>query len=229
MKKIYTCILLFALSASIFAQNRPYIDDKLVHFGFSLGINMMDFATPASLDTIDGEIWHARQSSLIPGFSVGFITDVRISRHLNLRVTPTLDFGVHTISYKTESRNGGTKKTDVLAMPITLPILLKWSAEREVNYRPYLVGGGGISYDFALDKKSPILQRPLDFFVEVGVGCDFYFEWFKLCPQLTFRMGFMDVLTPIEQRTGLEPDKFFYTNALDRLLNRQLTLTFNFE
>ncbi len=230
MKRKCVIILLIGIFAPIsFAQNRPYIDDKTVHFGFSLGLNFMHFTVDESLLSLDDEIYHARVKDMMPGFSVGFITDVRLSRHLNFRCTPTLHFGMRTLTYKTESGSVGNLKTDVLSLPITVPIYLKWSAEREVNYRPYLIAGGGVSFDFGTDKKRPILQKGFDYFVEVGFGCDFYFPWFKLCPQLTYSIGFNNVLTPVSQRPELPIQDAFYTNALNKLLNRQLTLTFNFE
>lgn len=214
---------------SLAAQNRPYIDDKLIHFGFSLGVNFMHFTPVETLEPLDGEVWHARVSSMMPGFSVGFITDLRLSRHLNLRCTPTLHFGMRTLSYKTESGSVKNLQTDVLSLPISIPLYLKWSAEREINYRPYLIAGGGVSFDFGGDKNRPILQKPFDYFVEVGFGCDFYFQWFKLCPQLTYSIGFNNILTPADGRAELPVQDEFYTRSLSKLLSRQITLTFNFE
>lgn len=169
---------------------------------------------------------------MMPGFSVNFITDLRLSRHLSLRFTPGMQFSSRTISYTSESDNFPgikSRKTEVLAIPISIPLYLKWAAEREGNYRPYLIGGGGISYNINLDKTKPILLKGLDYFVEVGFGCDFYFPWFKWCPELTYRIGFANQLVPVEERTQLPIDDEFYTRAIDKLLNRAIVLTFNFE
>lgn len=192
----------------------------------------MSFGVTDSQLEQDGEIYHARVSSMMPGFSVNFITDLRLSRHLSLRFTPGMQFSSRTISYTSESGNfPGIKnrKTEVLAIPISIPLYLKWAAEREGNYRPYLIGGGGISYNINLDKTKPILLKGLDYFVEVGFGCDFYFPWFKWCPELTYRIGFANQLVPVEERTQLPIDDEFYTRAIDKLLNRAIVLTFNFE
>ena len=227
-----TAVILFFLvsvSASLTAQNRPYIDDKLFHFGFSLGVNFMAYGTTDSGEVIDGEVYHTRTSGMLPGFSVGFITDLRLARYLNLRFCPGMGFASKTISFKRESDEQKTIKTDLLSLPVYIPLYLKWSAEREVNYRPYLIAGGGISYDVSKDKTKPLLQRPLDYFVEVGFGCDFYYTWFKLCPQLTYSIGFNNMLTPVEDRPELAKQDEFYTRAIKRLTNHQITLTFNFE
>lgn len=234
IRYLFVAAILLGSSLS-HAQNNPYIDDRIVHFGFSLGLNFMSFGVTDSQTEIDGELYHARVSSMMPGFSVGFITDVRLSRHLNLRFTPGLQFASRTISYTNESGNeikgssGHGRTTDVLAIPITLPLYLKWSAEREGNYRPYLIGGGGVSYNFNLDKEKPILLKGWDYFVEVGFGCDFYFRWFKWCPELTYRIGFANQLAPADGRNELPIQDEFYTRAIDKLLNRAIVLTFNFE
>lgn len=216
-------------------QNNPYVDEKRVHFGFSLGMNLMSFGVTDSEEEINGEVYHARVSNLMPGFSVGFITDVRLSRHLNLRCTPALHFGSRTLSYIAESGHevhgsfGNGDKTDMLSMPISVPLYLKWSAEREGNYRPYLIGGGGVSYNVSRDPERPVYLKGLDYFVEVGFGTDLYLEWFKLCPEIKCQIGFANILTPLEERAELtEPDQF-YTRALRRLTSQMLTITFNFE
>lgn len=229
VKKYAIVFLVCLLTLSVSGQNRPYIDDKLVHFGFSLGMNFMDYATPPSLDTINGDIYHARVGGLMPGFSVGFISDLRLSRHLNLRFTPQLHFGVRTVTFRSENDPNWKHHADILSLPLSLPILLKWSAEREVNYRPYIIAGGGVSFDFGRDRKKELLQKNFDAFIEVGAGCDFYFSWFKFCPQITYSIGFLDVLTPVSDRPELALQDQFYTKALRRMMSRQLTLTFNFE
>ncbi len=230
MKKTLSLILLLLFCTTTFAQkgmNRPYADNKVFHWGFSLGLNFMDLATPESRDTINGDVYHVRQSFLMPGFSVGFITDVRLSKHLNLRFTPTLHFGNNTLKYQTES--GKKDSTDILRLPISLPLYLKWSAEREANYRPYLIAGGGVSFDIGADESKPLLQKSLDYFIELGAGCDIYFQWFKLCPQLTYSIGFNNILVPVSERPDLPQHDHFYTTAMSKMLSRQITLTFNFE
>ena len=230
-------LLIFIIgSMSTYAQmNNPYVDDKIVHFGFSLGLNFMGYNVTDINTPIDGEIYHARVSSLTPGCSVGFVTDLRLSRHLNLRFTPTLHFGEKTITYKTESGKpvegilGNNDKVSVLALPIDIPLYLKWSAEREKNYRPYLIAGGGAHYDFGGDKEKPIYTKKWDFFVAFGLGCDLYMSWFKFCPEIRYQIGFNNVLTPVTDRPQLAVQNAFYTNALQRLTNQMITLTFNFE
>ena len=159
-KKAYIVFLLLGIiSIGAKAQqgmNRPYVDDKIIHFGFQIGLNFSTFhVTDSELPIVnpitgETEIYHARVSTLMPGFHVGFVSDVRMCKYLNLRFCPGLLFTNRTISYKTESghpvrglagKHGST--VDVLAMPVYLPLYLKFSASREGNYRPYVIAGGG--------------------------------------------------------------------------------------
>lgn len=223
-------------------MNRPYADEKLIHFGFSLSVNFMSFMTPETLDPqmgmfpygegykfFNNEVLHARCSSMLPGFSVGFITDLRLARYLSLRFTPQLHFGQRSITYQSESGNINKLQCEVLSLPISVPLELKWAAEREGNYRPFVIFGGGVSYNCAIDKDKPVALKPLDFFIQVGAGCDFYFRWFKLCPELKYQMGLKNVLLPAEERPELQEQEAFYTNALRSLRSQMITLVFNFE
>lgn len=224
------------------AQNKPYVDDKLFHFGFQLGLNFASFGVTDSeipiANPITGktEIYHARVSSLLPGFHVGFISDLRLCKYLDLRFCPGMQFSSRSLTYKTESGNPveGTpgkygKNIDVLAMPVYLPLYLKWSASREGNYRPYLIGGGGFSFNVSRDREKPVLLNLMDYFCEVGFGVDLYFRWFKFCPEITYRIGFANQLAPSSGRNELSPQDIFYTDAISRLTSHCVCLTFNFE
>ena len=229
-------LLLWIPMAAKAQMNNPYVDDKIVHFGFSLGMNFMSYGVTETQDTIDGEVYHARVRSVMPGFSVGFITDVRLSRHLNLRFCPGLHFGQRAVHYKNESghpirgsQDSYREDAEILSLPISIPLYLKWSAEREKNYRPYLIFGGGVQYDFGGQKERPLYQQKFDYFIDFGFGCDFYLAWFKLCPEIKYQIGFANMVTPVEQRNNLPKQDEFYTRALDRLRNQMITITFNFE
>lgn len=231
------CIVVLVLLVAIptKAQNNPYIDDKLFHVGFSLGTNMMAYGVKESNLTIDGEQYHVRQSGVMPGFTVGFIADLRLARYLNLRFIPGLSFASRTLSYKTESGNkvqgsvGSGSTVEILAIPISLPIQLKFSAEREKNYRPYVVVGGGASYNVFPDRKKAVCQKGWDAFIEAGLGCDVYFSWFKFCPEIKYQFGFLNQLMPLDGRTEVAPEDRFYTQAIGRLTNHTISIVFNFE
>lgn len=220
-KYLLLSVFIVGFSHSTFSQsgNLPYADGKFIHFGFSLGTGSMSFGvTPNDSVSV---------SSLSPIFSVGIISDLRLFRYLNFRVTPTLHFGDRQLNYRFGAAKDSTNISSVL---FCLPAYLKYSAERKGNYRPYLLWGGGVYYDMARNKDKPVLLRPLDFYTEFGVGCDIYFSFFKLAPELKFAIGFNDMLTPYAERnTGNTDENLKFTSPLSKLTSRVLTLSFNFE
>lgn len=214
------------------AQLNPYVDDKLFHYGFFLGVDMPGYI----VDSVAMPQYHVRSSAIGIGFNFGFVADLRLSRHLNLRFTPGLHFSKATLNYKPKDSNGSAAKADNLSIPFTLPLFLKWSAEREGNYRPFVSIGGGFSLDcnsFGDRENRKILTKPCDGYVGVGFGCDFYLPWFKLCPELRYEIGFANVLTPIGDTKGTwmptDTNYKFYTENIDRLTNQRISLIINFE
>ena len=249
MKKQFFIFLLSLLPCTIMAQrgmNRPYIDDKVFHFGFSLGVNFMDYSfqnvpqplTGAIKDAqdmptdLENAYIHTRCSYMVPGFTVGFIADVRLCRYLNLRLIPQLHFADREFYYKYETVNDNGEliespdkyKTTLLSIPIAIPLELKWSAERYGNVRPYCTIGGGVSYNCLEDRKKPLIPKRLDYFMEIGAGCDFYFSWFKLCPQIKYQLGFAN-LAPEHYPQG-EP---LNSAAISRMRSHAICIVFNFE
>ena len=132
------------------AQNLINADDKLVHFGFNVGINVMDFGIKSSMTPIDGKIYQSEVSSLTPGFSVGVIGDLRLHKFFNLRLIPSLHLGERTLTYMNDI-DDELFKTTIKSTCITVPLYIKYSAVRVKNYRPYLLVGGGVNFDLAHD------------------------------------------------------------------------------
>ena len=243
MKNILKYILCGVITLALgqaHAQNNPYIDDKLVHFGFFLGLDMLsynieenDAVTQLSMPGADTIPYFPRAMSVGPGFQVGFIADLRLHQYLNLRFTPALHFGERTISY-TNPENSDIDKISILTIPISLPLYLKWSAPRIKNYRPYVLVGGGVEFECFRNKKDAvILHQPFDAFVSAGFGCDLYFRWFKLTPEIKYQIGFIDAHTPVsaaeEESWGIAAGDYCYPNAIKRMTHQKLSIVFNFE
>lgn len=227
---------MFALGISLFAQKAKVMrleqaDHKLIHFGFTLGMHTQEFAvTPSLIPDENGVTWHGDVGNVIPGFTVGIISDLRLSNYFNLRFVPTLNFGDREITYS--GMQNGVKideyKTNVLSSLISFPFYIKYRAKRVNNYRPYLIAGGGGMTDLSRKKDLPILLKTLDYFIEFGVGCDFYLEYFKLAPEFKFCLGFNDMLER-ERPQIANIEDLRYTDAISKLTSRLFVLTFNFE
>ncbi len=245
VKYALCCIALLSVG-NTYAQNNPYVDDKLIHFGFFLGVDMLsyriqenDSLTQLGMPHSDGHVYHPRTMAVGPGFEVGFITDLRLTKHLNLRFTPSLSFGERIVNYKSYTNdkigytNQAKDKPNVLTIPVSIPLYLKWSAEREINHRPYVIVGGGVQFECFRDKDKMILHKPFDAFVSAGFGCDLYFRWFKLSPEIKYQIGFLDAHVPTnrtqEEGWGLSAGEYFYTDAIKKMTHQRISIVFNFE
>ena len=163
-------------------QNNPYADDKIVHFGFSIGIDFGGYGVKESGEAQDvngvESLIHARTSSVGPGFAVGFISDVKLCRFLNLRFCPSLHFGERTLTFKADNPavkfiepqtgdhtvNPSVYTNSDFAIPMDIPLYLKFSAARERNYRPYVITGGGVSLNVnSFNKQRAVCTNLLDY------------------------------------------------------------------
>jgi hypothetical protein len=229
-KKIYILFATFIICSTAVAQGTHNVDDKPYHFGFLLGFNTMDFGLQSSDYEIDGKHYNDDVSNLKAGFTVGIISNLKLHRFWDFRFTPTLHLGERELTYKLSGENK-TTSVSITSIPICFPFYLKYSAERYNNIRPYLIGGIGCYVDLGRNKEKAVLLRPFDVYFEVGMGCDIYFSFFKLAPELKVAFGNTNVLTPFSERdSGMlsEQDKF-YSLGLQKLNSIMITLAFNFE
>ncbi len=188
-------------------QNRPYIDLRPMHFGISVGLNMQDIEIenvgPQTITLNDGttmpahvlcdaDIWN-------PGFSVGVLAEMRLSQHFTWRVSPAMHFGSKRLTFRNmlEMDDSGKPKFSTQDMKntyLSLPVDLKFSAERFNNYRPYVMAGVNPMLNLAGKDQEALQLNRFDVMLEVGLGCDFYLPFFKLIPELKFCYGLTNAL-----------------------------------
>ena len=213
-------------------QNRPYIDMRRWHYGFLFGTHMQDleFVNNGYIHTLeDGtqESWFADVPYYTPGFSVGVLGELRLTEHLSLRIIPTMYFGDKAVAFR-EQISGTIEYQAIKSTYLSVPVDVKWSAQRFNNYRPYLVAGVAPMVDLTQKKQKPLLLQRFDCALEVGFGCDFYLPFFKLIPELKFCFGLTDLL--VKERTDLiDTNLLKYTQSLDEVSSRMVVLTLYFE
>ena len=213
-------------------QNRPYIDMRRWHYGFLFGVHMQDleFINNGYIHSLeDGtqESWFADVAGYTPGFSVGVLGELKITEFLSLRIIPTMYFGDKTVTFR-EQMSGAVEWQAIKSTYLSVPVDVKWSAERFNNYRPYVVAGLAPMMDLTVKRQRELLVQRADVALEVGVGCDFYLPFFKLIPELKFCFGLADVL--VKKRTDLtDMNLLKYTQSLDAASSRMVVLTFYFE
>ncbi len=234
MKKGLFILLLILSFSSSFSQRRyktesilnyQNVDQKWLHFGFTLGVNSMDFAI------YNSGIGDARAEQVVfsPGFTVGIVSDLRLHENWSLRFLPGLEIGQRTITYS----NLDVQEVNVESVLVNLPLLLKYRARRLNNYRPYLIGGTSFKIDVqsqdALDPENDMLVRlkTSDLYLELGAGIDFYLPYFKLATELKFAIGLKDI---INHEYDIDNPGFeAYTDTFRKVNSKIITLSFHFE
>lgn len=145
-------------------------------------------------------------SGKVPGFAIGFITRYRITEHLEARVTPSLIFADRSLTYTYADPSQDVIK-QVQPTLVEFPFLVKLKSDRIDNFRAYILGG--VKYSAAIGKgASDMATDPLQKLVkntggygsyEAGLGCDIYFEFFKLSPEIKISNSFGNILVPENQ------------------------------
>jgi hypothetical protein len=242
-RKHFALVFLLVLALSTNAQykqpvmlNDPEYDiGKRLRFGFSVGINTMNFTTrngrgiEVSKDLQDTTQYFADVSHLIPGFNVNAIVDYRLSDNFHLRFLPGYAFGQRDLNF---FYPGATlaRKMKIESSFIEMPLGIKYSADRVSNARPYLLFGGNYRVDLAAYKKLNVDQGVLlrlikgDMYYEIGYGIDFYLEYFKFSVEFKYSVGLFNVLSP-DNATGSEN----FVQAIDRMNSQLFVVAFHFE
>ena len=234
MKKIIYILTIIILSAPSFAQKRkvqinPYADHKLYHFGFHIGLHTQDLIlTNNGIASPDGEILFAEIPNYAPGFSIGVMGDLFLNPYMNLRITPTIHFGDKTVYFKEWTTKENYDNISIRSNYLSIPLDVKISSMRLNNCRPYISGGVYGAIDMGRKKGNPLLLKQVDYGIQFGVGCTIYMPYFRLSPELKFKLGLPDMLEKNRDDLLKESDKIF-TNALSKATTRMIVLTFNFE
>ena len=210
-------------------MHRPYLDNRFLHYGFFIGLNMMDMEMQNNgyIDEATGEQWYTDVDNFQPGFSVGVLGEFRLNKTLGLRIAPAMHFGQKHVSFH-EQRSGRDSTQNIKSTYISFPIELKMAAPRYNNFRPYFMVGVAPSFDLTVKKHHALLPKRMDCFLEVGAGCDIYLPFFKLVPELKFSFGLLDVLEK-DRSDLIDATLLKFTNGIDKSRARMVTLTFYFE
>lgn len=140
-------------------------------------------------------------SSYANGFGVGFLTRYRLTEHLEARFAPSLTFADKIINYTYVS--GPPISKPVTSAGVDFPLALKLKSDRMDNLRVYLLGGLKLTQAISSKYNSDANLAPIDKLVknvnsynsyEVGLGCEIYFEFFKLTPEIKLSNSFGDVM-----------------------------------
>lgn len=264
-------LMLVLLSNSLSAQqNKPLnlknYDNEPYHFGFILGYNQMSYAFkyvenysaiqhdaseyPNTADpnfNVDAK-YYARsvESKPQPGFTVGIVGNLRLSRYFDLRLIPSLSFGTRTITYQLYKQmpiGSSTQSIDfvqnksIFSTFVEFPLQVKYKSKRLNNIAGYVIAGGNLKFDLASQKKAQvdvtdaqtgkqitvvdnIKVKKSDLALEIGAGFDFYNAYFKLGLEIKMSFGMLNIL---------DSQNLIYDSSIESLKNKTLQVSLTFE
>lgn len=231
MKKfLFFLTILFLYAHTVRAQfnqdpilNLQNEDKKLLNWGYFLGFNQYDFKFDYKNDMDDILV----DKSL--GFNVGLIGEMRLHEFFDLRFEPGLYYTQRTLGFP-----GFAQENDALRVVkstyINFPLLLKVSARRFGNWKPYLVGGPYASLNLGSNETSlddnqsgTFRMKRRVYGYELGFGIDFYTEYFKFSPSIRGVFALTDELVPDDDPNSP------WTGNIDGLKSRGIFVNFTFE
>ncbi|MBT8282051.1 MAG: PorT family protein [Muriicola sp.] len=223
-------LFLCVLGSDAFAQfnEKPILnleneDKALLNWGYFLGFNQYDFKFEYANDLQDILV------NKTIGFNVGLIGELRLHEHLDLRFEPGLYYGTRTLGFPGFSEENDAIR-EVKSTYINFPLLLKVSAKRIGNWKPFLVGGFSSSLNLgsnedSLDDNSSgtFRMKKQVFNYELGFGIDFYTEYFKFSPSIRGVFAITDELVPDNDPSSP------WTGNIEALRTRGVFVNFTFE
>ena len=137
------------------SQNLARYDFQKIHFGFTLGINELNFNLQKNANTIDNDTLKTIHTKSQKGFNLGIVSNLRLGKYTDLRFVPALIFGERHLDYGfTDSlsiNENQIKKIE--STMLDFPIYLKYKSERYNNFRVYVISGLKYSMDIASQDK----------------------------------------------------------------------------
>jgi hypothetical protein len=253
VKRIFTAILFILIISNVFAQKQKVnylttFDEKRIHFGFTLGYNLLDFGVqnynpigenpefvagnwPGDPEQIDASSTvRSDVPSLVPGFTVGIVSSLRLTEDLDLRFLPGMSFGERKLTYNIPvydiNEYAPLEFYSIKSTFLDFPLLIKYKARRINNDRPFLIFGSTFRQDISRTAKEDLVKlNSGGFYAEVGGGWDHFFPFFRFSVEAKFSFGLNNQLNP----TPSQNQRLYYSQSIKYLRSNIFTLSFHFE
>lgn len=227
-------------------------DDKLLSYGFFLAGHTNYYQmkySDAFLDPNNAQASRVRSVVPVfsPGFSLGFLAVFRIHDQFNILLTPKIGFYEFRtdINFYGDEQNldpsliqtdpnapvneslqqAGTRSIVTETTMIELPLIFKYKAQRFNNNRMFFTGGGSVMWR-TKDQEEADLEALVttgrDFTVDIGMGFDMYFKYFKFSPEIRFSHGLVNLYRPEETDPA-------FRDVISELRRKTITLYLHFQ
>ena len=239
-------LLLFTLMFSDgFAQRQWSLfnssggDNQTFSYGFFLAGHTSTLRVKYSDAFLDHEIPASRtirsvMPSYSPGFALGFLLTTRLHDQVNILITPKVGFYEYRteVLFSPENMPSDPTLAEFIDSPflteetlVEIPILFKYKSHRFNNTRMFFVGG--VNPQIRTKKQDEadednIVLTGKDLAVELGMGFDLYFKYFKFSPEIRFSHGLRNLYRP-------EATDSRVASALSDVRKKSITIYLNFQ
>lgn len=226
-------LLLLLATVSLQAQKRKAgvtiyrveSDQKRIKYGFFLGGHQAHFGLKYA-DAFASSPEYENVRSITPnpklGFNLGFMINLRLADQVSLRFVPVkIGLYQHEVQYNFID---GSVDTQLMETTRLEPgVFIKYRSIRRQNSRMYLIAGFSASIRSGKEDIDTSQDRlevgKTNFKVEIGIGLDQYFEFFKFAPELRYARGLNNVMTDANN---------FYHNGISQLVTHNFSLYLHF-
>ncbi len=206
-------------------QNLSEHDQKPYYFGLTFGFNIAQYRIRYTEAFALTDTFKVIQPRWGPGFTLGLMGNLRLSKWVDLRTVPSLQFSEKGLDFNTPGGDSLEKRT-VEAIYFTFPLQLKFKSDRIRNFRFYAIAGGKIDYDLASNARSRktnefLKIKPFDAGYEIGVGFEFYYPNFIFSPEIKLGQGLVDQI--------YRDKNLPLTNAIESITTRTVVISIHLE
>jgi len=189
-----------------------------------LGFNSSNFKITHAEEFIHDDTVFTVSSSRGPGFNLGIISNLRLSKYFDLRFIPTLSFGGRDLNY--ELMGNAIAKKSIESISIEFPVEVRFKSQPIKDIRLYVLTGLKYSIDLASNAKARRAEDQVkvgrhDLAYELGFGVQFFFPLFIFSPEIKIANGFINV----HSRT----ENLIYSRVIDKLFTRAIIFSIHFE
>jgi hypothetical protein len=210
--------------AQTHVPNMPEHDAKLYYFGLSFGFNYSSFRVNNTQSFAEHDTFKQVQPGFGPGFHIGIMGNLRLTKFVDLRFIPALVFAEKKL--KLVNQADEVQNVSIESIYMQLPLQFKFKSDRIGNFRFYGLIGGKFDYDLASNARSRrqdelIRVSPIDVGAEVGIGFEFFYPNFIFAPEIKLSQGFIN---------SHYPDKSIpLSNTIDAMRTRMIVLSIHLQ
>lgn len=235
VKKIFVMLFLVGGMTNMYGQfktpmiNLEHFDEKRFQWGYYFGANTFDFKIDYKELNYQTDRLREIQTERKIGFNVGLTGQVHLIKYLDLRIEPGLVYNKRVLNFPgfIESRD---IVREVPSTYIYIPMLLKFSAARWYNVKPYVSAGASVVFNLSSNAKLSIDNADRTFrstknvfFYELGLGFDFYTHYFRVSPSIRALFSVNNEL--VRDNDPSSP----WTSNLNGIKTRGFLINLNFE